>query len=246
MAKLSERDVCTKFITLALAAAGWDLQTQIRGEVSFTKGRIIVRVKGKRADHVLYSRPNQPIALIEAKDQTYGLGAGMQQGLDYAKTLDIPFVFSSNGDGFLFHYRTGNAVKQESELTLDEFPSPAEFSDRYCAWRGLAGQAIATAAETPYYDDGSDRLPRYYQVTAVNRTVEAVARGDCDQESPDPSRRETSSAPPARAWQRIAHRKIPVGSCRFNQSGSGNTFQTVIRSKGSRILRTFQCFLRLM
>ena len=182
MAKLSERDVCSKFITPALMAAGWDLQTQIREEVSFTKGRIIVRGKlhsrgkGKRADYVLYSRPNQPIALIEAKDQTYGLGAGMQQGLDYAETLDIPFVFSSNGDGFLFHDRTGNAAKQETELTLAEFPSPAELWDRYCAWRGLAGQAIATA-ETPYYDDGSGRLPRYYQVTAVNRTVEAVARG---------------------------------------------------------------------
>ena len=182
MAKLSERDVCTKFITPALVAAGWNLQTQIREEVSFTKGRIIVRGKlhsrgkGKRADYVLYSRPNQPIALIEAKDQTYGLGAGMQQGLDYAETLDIPFVFSSNGNGFLFHDRTGNAAKQETELTLAEFPSPAELWDRYCAWRGLAGQAIATA-ETPYYDDGSGRLPRYYQVTAVNRTVEAVARG---------------------------------------------------------------------
>ncbi len=182
MAKLSERDVCTKFITPALVAAGWDLQTQIREEVSFTKGRIIVRGKlhsrgkGKRADYVLYSRPNQPIALIEAKDQTYGLGSGMQQGLDYAETLDIPFVFSSNGYGFLFHDRTGNAAKQESELTLAEFPSPSELWERYCAWRGLAGQAIATA-ETPYYDDGSGRLPRYYQVTAVNRTVEAVARG---------------------------------------------------------------------
>ena len=182
MAKLSERDVCTKFITPALVAAGWDLQTQIREEVSFTKGRIIVRGKlhsrgkCKRADYVLYSRPNQPIALIEAKDQTYGLGSGMQQALDYAETLDIPFVFSSNGDGFLFHDRTGNAAKQESELTLAQFPSPAELWERYCAWRGLAGQAIATA-ETPYYDDGSGRLPRYYQVTAVNRTVEAVARG---------------------------------------------------------------------
>ena len=182
MAKLSERDVCTKFITPALVAAGWDLQTQIREEVSFTKGRIIVRGKlhsrgkCKRADYVLYSRPNQPIALIEAKDQTYGLGSGMQQALDYAETLDIPFVFSSNGDGFLFHDRTGNAAKQESELTLAQFPSPAELWDRYCAWRGLAGQAIATA-ETPYYDDGTGRLPRYYQVTAVNRTVEAVARG---------------------------------------------------------------------
>ena len=182
MAKLSERDVCSKFITPALVSAGWDLQTQIREEVSFTKGRIIVRGKlhsrgkGKRADYVLYSRPNQPIALIEAKDQTYSLGAGMQQGLDYAETLDIPFVFSSNGDGFLFHDRTGDATTVETELKLSEFPSPSELWQRYCTWKGLAGEAVTTI-ETPYFDDGSGRLPRYYQATAVNRTVEAVARG---------------------------------------------------------------------
>lgn len=182
MSKLSERDVCSKFITPALVSAGWDLQTQIREEVSFTKGRIIVRGKlhsrgkGKRADYVLYTKPNQPIALIEAKDQTHSLGAGMQQGLDYAETLDIPFVFSSNGDGFLFHDRTGNAAATETELKLGEFPPPAELWQRYCAWKGLAGDAVTTV-ETPYYDDGSGRIPRYYQVTAVNRTVEAVARG---------------------------------------------------------------------
>jgi len=182
MSKLSERDVCSKFITPALMSAGWNLQTQIREEVGFTKGRIIVRGKlhsrgkGKRADYVLYYKPNQPIALIEAKDPTHGLGAGMQQGLDYAETLDIPFVFSSNGNGFLFHDRTGNAVVTETELTLADFPAPAELWQRYCAWKGLAGDALATV-ETPYYDDGSGRVPRYYQVTAVNRTVEAVARG---------------------------------------------------------------------
>jgi type I restriction enzyme R subunit len=182
MHKLSERDVCSKFITPALISAGWDLQGQIREEVSFTKGRIIVRGKlhsrgkGKRADYVLYYKPNQPIALIEAKDQTHSLGAGMQQGLDYAETLDIPFVFSSNGDGFLFHDRTGNAAVTEIELKLAQFPSPAELWQRYCAWKGLAGEAISTV-ETPYYDDGSGRIPRYYQVTAVNRTVEAVAHG---------------------------------------------------------------------
>jgi len=182
MSKLSERDVCSKFITPALVSAGWDLQTQIREEVSFTKGRIIVRGKlrsrgkGKRADYVLYTKPHQPIALIEAKDQTHSLGAGMQQGLDYAETLDIPFVFSSNGDGFLFHDRTGNAAATETELKLSAFPSPAELWQRYCAWKGLAGDAVTTV-ETPYYDDGSGRIPRYYQVTAVNRTIEAVARG---------------------------------------------------------------------
>jgi type I restriction enzyme R subunit len=182
MSKLSERDICTKFITPALVSAGWDLHTQIREEVSFTKGRIIVRGKlhsrgkGKRADYILYARPNQPIALIEAKDASHGVGDGMQQALDYAETLDIPFVFASNGSGFLFHDRTGKATTTETTLTLADFPSPAELWTRYCAWKELAGAAVATI-ETPYYDDGSGRAPRYYQVTAVNRTVEAVARG---------------------------------------------------------------------
>lgn len=110
---LSERDICTKFITPALTAAGWDLQTQIREEVGFTKGRIIVRGKlvtrgrVKRADYVLYYKPNIPLALIEAKDGSHAVGDGIQQALGYAETLDIPYVFSSNGAGFLFHDRTG-------------------------------------------------------------------------------------------------------------------------------------------
>ena len=179
---LSERDICTKFITPAVVAAGWDLQTQIREEVSFTKGRIVVRGKvhtrgkDKRADYILYARPNQPIALIEAKDQSHSLGAGMQQALDYAETLDIPFVFSSNGKGFLFHDRTGAASTTETELELTGFPSPADLWARYCTWKGLNGDAITTV-ETPYYDDGSGRTPRYYQANAINRAVEAVARG---------------------------------------------------------------------
>ena len=106
---LSERDICTKFITPALRQAGWDEMTQIREEVSFTKGRLIVRGKlvsrgkGKRADYILYYRPNIPIAVIEAKDNTHVMGDGMQQGLDYAETLNIPFVFASNGDGFVWY-----------------------------------------------------------------------------------------------------------------------------------------------
>ena len=101
---LSERDICTKFITPAVQRAGWDVMSQIREEVSFTKGRIIVRGKlvtrgkSKRADYILYYKPNIPIALIEAKDNTHAVGGGMQQGLEYGETLDIPFVFSSNGD----------------------------------------------------------------------------------------------------------------------------------------------------
>src|SRR5438093_4038058 len=111
--QLSERDICTKFITPSLRQAGWDEIAQLREEVSFTKGRIIVRGKlvargkAKRADYILYYKPNIPIALIEAKDNNHSVGAGLQQGLEYAETLNIPFVFSSNGDGFVFYDRTG-------------------------------------------------------------------------------------------------------------------------------------------
>ncbi len=114
---LSERDICTKFITPAVKQAGWDEMTQVREEVGFTKGRIIVRGKlvtrgkAKRADYILYYKPNIPLALIEAKDNTFSVGDGMQQALEYATTLHIPFVFSSNGDGFVFHDRTGAAPK---------------------------------------------------------------------------------------------------------------------------------------
>ena len=180
---LSERDICTQYITPALHGAGWDFAAQVREEVTFTAGRIIVRGKlhsrgtRKRADYLLYFKPNLPIAVIEAKDNNHGLGDGMQQGLSYGETLDLPFVFSSNGDGFLFHDRSGHAGQVESELALDQFPSPEELWRRYCAWKGLATAASRDAVETPYYDDGSGKAPRYYQVNAINRTIEAIARG---------------------------------------------------------------------
>ncbi|MGN8160485.1 EcoAI/FtnUII family type I restriction enzme subunit R [Salinisphaera sp. RV14] len=179
---LTERDICTKFITPALRRVGWDLQTQIREEVSFTAGRIIVRgrlhARGqrRRADYVLSYQKNQPIAVIEAKDNTHALGDGMQQALSYSDALDVPFVFTSNGDGFLFHDRTGLSGQTETSLTLDEFPSPAELWQRYCQYKGI-GQAAQPIIEEPYYDDGSGRTPRYYQTVAINRTVEAIAKG---------------------------------------------------------------------
>ena len=180
---LSERDICTKFITPAILKAGWDLHTQIREELSFTKGRIIVRGKlhtrgkQKRADYVLYYKSNIPIAVIEAKENNLSVGAGMQQALDYAETLDVPFVFSSNGDAFLMHDRTGLADKVEQELCLDSFPSPEELWARYCKWKGVDTPEAKNTVEMPYYDDGTGRAPRYYQVNAVNRTIEAVANG---------------------------------------------------------------------
>lgn len=179
---LSERDICTKFITPALERAGWDIQTQVREEVSFTAGRIIVRgrlhTRGKRrrADYVLSHQKNQPIAVIEAKDNQHSLGDGMQQGLAYSDALDVPFVFSSNGDGFLFHDRTGLGSQTETVLGLDDFPSPEMLWERYCQYKGI-GPAARPVVEQPFYDDGSGRTPRYYQTVAINRTVEAVARG---------------------------------------------------------------------
>jgi len=181
MPKLSERDVCTKLITPALVAAGWNVQTQIREEVSFTKGRIIVRGrlvtrgKAKRADYVLYYK-HLPIALIEAKDETHAVGAGMQQALEYAATLDIPYVFASNGSGFQFHDRTGRSTPVEQTLTLGDMPGPNDLWARYQAWKGLAPAQSAVVLQD-YYDDGGGKEPRYYQRNAINAATEAIAQG---------------------------------------------------------------------
>ena len=180
---LSERDICTQYISPALKQAGWDFATQVREEVTFTKGRVIVRGKlhsrgqQKRADYVLYYAPNLPIAIIEAKDNTHTVGDGMQQALGYAETLDVPFVFSSNGDAFLAHDRTGQHTPIEQELGLEDFPSPEELWQRYCTYKGIAGAEKRETVETPYYDDGSGKTPRYYQVNAINRCIEAIAKG---------------------------------------------------------------------
>jgi type I restriction enzyme R subunit len=180
---MSERDVCTKRIAPALARAGWDIASQIREEVSFTKGRIIVRGKlvtrgkAKRADYILYYKPNIPVALIEAKDLTHSVGDGIQQALDYAETLNIPFVFSSNGEGFVFHDRTGTSNLRETTLSLDAFPSPDDLWERFRSWKGLDGEAEQIVLQD-YYDDGSGKTPRYYQVNAVNAAIEAIAKGE--------------------------------------------------------------------
>ena len=179
---LSERDICTKFITPALRQAGWDEMLQIREEVSFTKGRIIVRGKlvtrgqAKRADYILYYKPNIPIAIVEAKDNSHGVGDGIQQALGYAESLNIPFVFSSNGDGFVFHDRTGESTPREANLALDSFPSPGELWQRYRAWKGLTPEAEELILQD-YHEDGGDKAPRYYQVNAVNAAIEAIAKG---------------------------------------------------------------------
>lgn len=179
---LTERDICTKFILPAVKQAGWDMMLQVREEVFFTKGRITVRGKlvargnAKKADVVLYYKPNIPIALIEAKDNSHAVGDGLQQGLDYAETLAIPFVFASNGDGFVFHDRTGLRDLKEENLSLDQFPSPNELWQLYTRWKGLDASAEALVLQD-YYDDGSGKAPRYYQVNAVNAAIEAIAQG---------------------------------------------------------------------
>ena len=178
----SERDICTKFITPALTQARWDLQSQVREEVAFTKGRIIVRGKlvtrgkAKRADYILYYKPNIPIALIEAKDNAHPVGAGMQQALAYAEALDIPFVYSSNGDAFLEHDLTTSGGMREQELPLDRFPPPESLWRRYCLWKGITPEQEPVVTQDYYVEPGW-KTPRYYQLSAVNKTIEAIARG---------------------------------------------------------------------
>ncbi|MCP4446087.1 MAG: DEAD/DEAH box helicase family protein [Myxococcales bacterium] len=180
--KLSERDICTKYITPAIDKAGWDVMAQVREEVSFTKGRVIVKGKtvhrgdSKRADYLLYYKPELCIAVVEAKDNNKPLGTGMPQARRYAEMLDVPYAFSSNGDAFIFHDRTGNAEGTETEITLAEFPSPETLWAGYCKWKGIKNEAQAIVTQD-YYTDGSGKTPRYYQQVAINRTVEAVAKG---------------------------------------------------------------------
>ena len=179
---LTETDIRTKFITPALRGAGWDEMSQLREEVSFTDGRITVRGRlvsrgeRKRADYILDVKPNIPVAVIEAKDNTHSVGDGMQQALDYAETLNIPFAFSSNGDGFVFHDRTGASTPRETNLPLDAFPSPADLWARYRAWKGLTPEAEEIVLQD-YFEDVGGKTPRYYQINAVNAAIEAIAKG---------------------------------------------------------------------
>jgi type I restriction enzyme, R subunit len=183
---LTEADIRTKFITPAILGPGgtkWDVMTQVFEEHYFTRGRVIVRGKtttrgeAKKADYILFHKPNIPIAVIEAKDNNHAIGAGMQQALDYAEILDVPFAYSSNGDGFVEHDRTGKASVVERELTLEQFPSPAELWARYRVAKGLT-PAQEEVATQDYFIDGAKKPPRYYQLVAINRTVEAIARGE--------------------------------------------------------------------
>ncbi len=183
---LTEADIRTKFITPAIIGENvkkWDVMTQILEEHYFTKGRVIVRGKtvkrgeAKKVDYLLYYKPNIPIAVIEAKDNNHTVGDGMQQALEYAEILDVPFAYSSNGDAFLEHDRTAGGGVVEREIPLDRFPTPGELWERYSAAKGYTA-AQETITTQDYYYDVSGKSPRYYQLVAINRTVEAIARGD--------------------------------------------------------------------
>lgn len=178
---LSETDIRTKFITPAIAAK-WDVMTQVREEVFFTAGQVIVRGKtvsrgtAKKADYVLYHKPSQPLAIVEAKDNNHPVGGGMQQALEYAEILDVPFVYSSNGDAFLEHDRTKKSGVVTREIPLDQFPSPEELWARYSGAKGYTPQQ-ETVATWDYFQNDARKPPRYYQTIAINRTVDAIARG---------------------------------------------------------------------
>ncbi|MBF05297.1 restriction endonuclease [bacterium] len=179
--KYSEDDTRAKFIDPALIKAGWD-ESQIKRNLPFTAGRIIVRGKVisrgqvKRADYVLYYKENIPLAIVEAKDNAHSISAGMQQGLDYSKYLQVPFIFSSNGLGFQLHDKSVTNGEIEKELKMDEFPSPEDLWNSYKKYSGIETEEQNKIASQSYHSDSSGKSPRYYQQVAINRTVEAVAK----------------------------------------------------------------------
>lgn len=175
---MNESDTRLKLIDPAIRKT-WSLD-RIRTEYYFTDGEIIVRGrmtmrgKPKKADYLLSFAPDLPLAIVEAKDTDHSVGAGLQQAMGYAEALDIPFAYSSNGKGFVEHdFFTG----KERSLKMDEFPAPEELWNRYCAAKGIAGGSVQETVTTPYYYEHGGNTPRYYQRIAVNRTIEAIAKG---------------------------------------------------------------------
>ncbi|MGX6457507.1 EcoAI/FtnUII family type I restriction enzme subunit R [Klebsiella grimontii] len=183
LSTLTEADIITKRVMPAILDAGWNDTTQIRQEVKLRDGKVIVRGKVaarrtvKSADIVLYHKPGIPLAVIEAKANKHEIGKGMQQGIEYARLLDVPFVFATNGDGFIFRdATTAEGELLEKSITLDEFPSPAELWHKLCVWKGYTEAQLPVITQD-YYDDGSGKAPRYYQLQAINKTIEAVSAG---------------------------------------------------------------------
>ena len=176
---LSEEDIKAQYITPAIEKAGWDIKKQVRFEYAFTAGRIILRGsvtsrgKKKRVDYLLFYKPNIPLAVIEAKDNNHTPGAGLQQAISYADTLDIKYVYSSNGDEFVEQNLISGEVRS---VPLDAFPSPDELYARYKRDMGISDVG-EKAMLSPYYWMPGYKKPRYYQRIAINRTVDAVAGG---------------------------------------------------------------------
>lgn len=178
---LSESDICDKFIRPAMVAAGWNGMDQLYREFPLRAGRVVVRghkaQRDKstvlRADYALFYKANIPLAVLEAKDNNHAMGAGMGQAIQYAELLGVPFSFASNGDGFVFRDATLADGVLERNLTLDEFPSPQDLWERYCIWKGWSDEVRRVAS----FDYSPSKTPRYYQLNAINRTVEAIANG---------------------------------------------------------------------
>ncbi len=176
--ELKEQEIRTLFITPALKEKGWEVMKNMREEYYFTDGRVIVAgskhsvAEGKKADYLLYHN-GKPIAVLEAKDNNHAVGAGIQQAMDYALILDLKFAYSSNGDAFLEHdFITG----KETELKMDEFPTEENLYQRYLDSKNYTPEE-QRIIETPYYFDAYSHEPRYYQRIAIDRTVEAIAKG---------------------------------------------------------------------
>ena len=175
---LSEEDIKLRYITPAIQNAGWD-NKQIRMEYAFTAGRIILRgnitARGKKksADYLLSYKSNFPLAVVEAKDNKHSVGAGLQQAIEYARELDVPYVYASNGDGFVEQNLITGEVK---ELKLEEFPSPEDLYKKYKIDKGI-DEAEEKVILAPYYYIPDYKTPRYYQRVAINKTVDAVAKG---------------------------------------------------------------------
>lgn len=175
--QMSEEDIKLQYITPAILSK-WDrdkitMETRITDGKINLKGNFVFREKPKRADYILYLSANNPIAIVEAKDNTHSVSHGLQQAMTYAQMLDVPFAYSSNGDGFVEHdFLTG----QEREFGLDEFPTEQELTAQYKQESGITPRQEAIR-EQPYYTSQNTYPPRYYQRIAINRTVDAIARG---------------------------------------------------------------------
>jgi len=179
--QLSEQDICLRYITPALEQSGWDKMTQIRTEYTFTAGRVLVRgnltSRDKktryRADYILSYKDSIPLAVVEAKDNRHTITDGIQQAIKYAKMLDVPFAYSSNGDGFIEHnFITG----KERAVSIDEFPAPAELWSDYLKWKNITTKEQEKIITEPFYYELGGDTARYYQKIAVNRVIEAVAK----------------------------------------------------------------------